>query len=786
MIRNWKYILPLTLLLGGCEKENSSTTALPVPADGELCIAGYAASSESPHPLRAGYDVFFWGDEVAPGGRAVPFFNAWKQTSDGKGGFTEPSGKQSFPSGDSTLDLYAIHTASGDFVAGETPFPADGIAVEVPADQTSEASLRDADLLYAACRGAAKDDGLVRMTFYHLLSKVEVCLMPGEGVSAEELRKAEVRIEGTRRQGLFKPEKLTAGELSEAEKRAAMITVNETDASPIRIAAVVNTDASSAGKYASAVVVPQKVGGHLISVTLPDAEPLYYDAESQQLESGKTYTYRVSVSDRGLDVTVQVSDWQQGGDTAVVPDYDDKITVDTAETPLPEGAQLSGTKDHITLRYDAAEFILTASCRSDLELQPVTSDVLTVTAREGEPNSYTVHKRLLPPGYAAQEVRVMFRRKGLTEVYDEDCITLLCEAHPVKLEGLLAFDPATRTCDFGDYIDGELGVLTLPEGKKAEVRTEGKAWAKLSPSEDKAANRQRLLGGWKPNDPEGDGREQTAQLVICDADGGNEETYTFKRRNWSLPVVNIDGTWWCKYNLRGNSKSFGDQILAKDDPAMKEHSGDVAKYLETLSGDGYLTVLGGSYLGGRTQSLTLAQDGHNFYYSDYTTEGVKDIGTLPATEMTPAGYRLPSKEDWQFFVPNENCNLGYGSNKSIKNKNNKTISYTVIEKENVTLKGLNYGQINFIHFWYNGAHVVFCGLGQQWASYTPDTSKATSGKMSKMHPLLGTVNGNEGTWLIESYEKTGKRQNWFKYAWHAAEHTRTLRCIKSPVEYQYE
>ena len=60
---------------------------------------------------------------------------------------------------------------------------------------------------------------------------------------------------------------------------------------------------------------------------------------------------------------------------------------------------------------------------------------------------------------------------------------------------------------------------------------------------DEGNNTYRLLGGWKPNDPKADGREQAGELIITDKDGSYSETYTIRRLNWGLPVVNVNGTW---------------------------------------------------------------------------------------------------------------------------------------------------------------------------------------------------------------------------------------------------
>ena len=89
---------------------------------------------------------------------------------------------------------------------------------------------------------------------------------------------------------------------------------------------------------------------------------------------------------------------------------------------------------------------------------------------------------------------------------------------------------------------------------------------KIAPQEE-GSNVYRVLAGWKPNDPTANGRVQEARIVIRNkADGSAREAYTVSRRNYGLPVTWLHGVWWCKYNARGNSKSFDDQILSSDDP----------------------------------------------------------------------------------------------------------------------------------------------------------------------------------------------------------------------------
>ena len=56
-------------------------------------------------------------------------------------------------------------------------------------------------------------------------------------------------------------------------------------------------------------------------------------------------------------------------------------------------------------------------------------------------------------------------------------------------------------------------------------------------------------------------------IIITNTENNIPEIYTVQRLNWKLPVVEVKGIWWTKYNLRGNAKNFNDQIQTYNDPA---------------------------------------------------------------------------------------------------------------------------------------------------------------------------------------------------------------------------
>lgn len=336
------------------------------------------------------------------------------------------------------------------------------------------------------------------------------------------------------------------------------------------------------------------------------------------------------------------------------------------------------------------------------------------------------------------------------------------------MQGQLSFD-GNYVCDFGRYIDGELAVLSVPDDKviRLEFDDNSPEWMKL---EETADGTYRILGGWRPNDADADGRIQEGRILISDVSGVHNETYTVKRQNWGLPVVNINGTWWCKYNLRGNVKDFTDQILVSNDPAR---GGSIADYLAECTDDEFLNVLGDQYQAGNRDGLKLKNDGTGFLFDGYSTK-TDNFGTLAPGYMAPDGYEIPDYDDYRFFTWGTDCNLGYFNPGAFNNGLGQRLNFSVVERE-ATFLGYDYGNVTFYDFEYGGEHLVLCGLGHQWSE---------TGISKKM--ILFATYGNSGnTWMIEGYSKSEGRGNWFKFAASNAQKTRTIRCVKSPVEYIY-
>lgn len=513
----------------------------------------------------------------------------------------------------------------------------------------------------------------------------------------------------------------------------------------------------TANGHAVEILMAVNGGWHRLKTTLPP------------LKRNTVYTLKVYGNGANLNVEVLTDNWENGDSSESGLTL--KGLVDKENSQLSEGVTVNERGDTVFVPSWNSNFQLTLAAESGAQVS-VLGEVEGVTVTPASQSrslspvaEFNVSSRQKMPGSKSEYMYL--------DVYNDQIqtgrVVLVFTPNPVQMSGLIEFDQ-NGECNFNRYVDGELASLILPEGKTATLKfaEEEAHWMKLAPE---GSNTYRLLGGWKPNDPKADGREQAGELIITNEDGSHPETYTIRRLNWGLPVVNINGTWWCKYNLRGNVKNFNDQILINSDPA-KDSS--LADYLTSCSDNEFLYILGDQYQAGNPDGLKLTHNGASFYYEGYKSQ-TDNFGTLAPTVMAPDGYQIPDFDDYRFFTGSTNFNLGYFNPGAFNNDLGQRLNFKVVER-NATFQGLQYGPITFYDFEYEGSHWTICGLGHQW--------DATS--ISKMMILLATYGNGGSTWMIEGYSNSEGRGNWFKYTGNNAQKTRTIRCIKTPVEYIYE
>lgn len=281
----------------------------------------------------------------------------------------------------------------------------------------------------------------------------------------------------------------------------------------------------------------------------------------EQILRNKVYTLQIG-RDGSLH-SITVDEWTKEEDEILAPDRESFITVNEKLSVLNDRATILPDARGVSVSYLSGTFDLALNCGEELEYVDGGNGAIEVTpvnpeaSSLAERNVFRIAKKLFAPNAPQQEAKLQFRRKGFSEVYDEDCLTVVLEKNDDTLEGMLDFNNETYGYDFGRYIDGTLGTYTVGEGKTMALEvSESNPWIRLVRSEENR-NSYIIQAGWKPNDPEADGREQSAKLIITDRNG-NKQEYTIKRRNFGLPVILLNDIWWCKFNAIGNSRDFND------------------------------------------------------------------------------------------------------------------------------------------------------------------------------------------------------------------------------------
>lgn len=529
-----------------------------------------------------------------------------------------------------------------------------------------------------------------------------------------------------------------------------------------------------------AYVYEQKNPELMVSVDVSIAGRSYTLEEYLMEDVKRNTVYTLTVRKELLteELRLEIEEWNKEGDIALTPDLNSAIHFDVESLVLPEGVSVNAGRDVMTLPASALDFELQIDCDNELEwindpslpfvVEPVGTTWL-------DANRFRLRKPLLPPGYPEEEALVRFRRKGLQGVYDEDSLKIVLLANPIQLEGELVFGKDDYLCDFARYVDNELGRMTLPEGYELLARFQNEdAWIKVEQVSARS-NTYRVVGGWRPNDPKADGREQMAILVVRRISDGNEtESYQIKRRNYGLPVTKMNGVWWCKYNAIGNSRSFDDQILVPQDPAAKAGK-TVLEYLNTCTSDEYMRLWNRSaYIGDTGIGMEAVAEGGAVKLSGWKNPSV-NMGQLDAKALAPDGYEMPAIEYYDRIF-----NGGWGM------RFDRTDGYYTVQSpwegraHVYTLSGsrtdLFVGDVQLPELFhaevYNKTNAVkdecvtFYGPGAQWGS--------------------GGVNHNKIVIACYSPENNG----WF----HAPglrrqsigkENSRIIRFIKSPVEYIY-
>lgn len=222
-------------------------------------------------------------------------------TADGGGSFTGGQ-PMYFPSTGNGVDIYAIH---GNFGADFTDFWSAEQTHTIAQDQKSSGDgYAKSDLVYAKHTNVARTKQAVNLEFRHLLSKIEVVLVQGEGKPTIE----KVEILNTKLDAKFTPSKTDDFTLTASGESNPIVI--DTDLTSKTDAA--GTDESKK-KLNETIIVPQYLtnGTPFIRVTTTEGGELIYRLpENKTFDPAKKYRYTVIANLTELKVvSAKITDW---------------------------------------------------------------------------------------------------------------------------------------------------------------------------------------------------------------------------------------------------------------------------------------------------------------------------------------------------------------------------------------------------------------------------------------------------------------------------------------------
>lgn len=195
------------------------------------------------------------------------------------------------------LSLFAYHPYAANWSKdADNPF-------SVESDQTTEANFLASDLMLGtpAVNPISAEETIVTLKFKHQLSKIDINLTAGKGISG--LRSSKVNILNTLPSTTINP---MTGTLAPASGVPTPIKVAIFSANPTTF-------------KASAVIIPQTINQDVkfIEIELVDGKKLYHKLISNStFEPGKKYIYDITVTGNGLFINSTVEDWGNGGATS--------------------------------------------------------------------------------------------------------------------------------------------------------------------------------------------------------------------------------------------------------------------------------------------------------------------------------------------------------------------------------------------------------------------------------------------------------------------------------------
>ena len=306
-------VMTLAAPLASCSSDDAQPSAeqgREIRFQSNLTAHQTTRATGSYEKFAQGQIFYVWADQnIEDESRSEEFITAWQLTVKSNIDEFQYGGNKMFPAYNS-LNFYAIH---GNFVetpvvVNETPWPEAFLTHTVKSSQLTEDDMMTSDLVFARTLDQTPSPNKVQLHFWHLLSKVEVALLHGNGITDDQLTdgagKVTVTLLGVNTQVKLKTPtgKLSTLDLTAQSGRESLIEVIDETGSDIDVETITTADIES-DNCAAAIVAPQEVDGRFIKLEYL-GHVTYYSVDHLTLKSGYRYRFNITLDRIGDTYTI--------------------------------------------------------------------------------------------------------------------------------------------------------------------------------------------------------------------------------------------------------------------------------------------------------------------------------------------------------------------------------------------------------------------------------------------------------------------------------------------------
>lgn len=335
--------------IGENQANNSSQEPVEIKLGSSLNATTRAYNLTQGNVIATGQTVYAWIDDAgstSPSVAASEYVKGWTLTAAAPASAGAPQALNSvgttkyyFPSTGRNINIYALHGNFNNSVTdGSTTWAtfSSSLTHSVEANQHTAGNYEKSDLFCAHLLNQSKSSTTLQLPFKHVLSKIEVYLFRGVGVTAADLagissitlknpvltgtvsltkpttttaNVASVAVPSTSNKGdiTMKLQTKTTGEDMSSDAPSTGFSPADNDKNAyafgeaVIIPQYVSTDGASTGSAVDFISVNYSAGGSLIAKI------------KQEFTSGNRYRYFIVVNRTGLQLTATLADWTSAG-----------------------------------------------------------------------------------------------------------------------------------------------------------------------------------------------------------------------------------------------------------------------------------------------------------------------------------------------------------------------------------------------------------------------------------------------------------------------------------------